>query len=63
MFPWRLFKTSERELLRRLAGPDVEHLVFLYCTCSQQQLYKEVRRLSSSGKDLAAGLYAPAPNS
>ena len=55
MFPWRLFKTSERELLRRLVGPDVEHLVFLYCTCSQQQLYTEVRRLSASGKDLAAG--------
>jgi hypothetical protein len=61
MFPWRLFKTSERELLRRLVGPDVEHLVFLYCTCSQQQLYREVHRLSAAGKDLAAGLYAPAP--
>ena len=56
MYPWRLFKTSERQRLQAMAGSRVEHLVFLYCTCSQQGLYKEVARLSAASQDLSAGL-------
>ena len=54
-----------------MAGAEVEEMVFLYCTCSQQELYKEVRRLSKlighgtdvgHGTDaLSAGLYASSP--
>jgi len=56
MFPWRLFKLSEREELRALSGPRVERLVFLYCTCSQQELYKEVKHISARRMTIAGGL-------
>jgi|LauGreDrversion4_1035100.scaffolds.fasta_scaffold571053_1 hypothetical protein len=41
-----------------MAGAEVEQMVFLYCTCSQQELYKEVRRLSTQMGD-ANGSTAP----
>ena len=56
MFPWRLYKPVERPRLVELAGARVEHLVFMYCTCSQQELYKEVNGLSERKKSLSAGL-------
>lgn len=57
MFPWTIFKPSERQELRDLVGADVEQLVFLYCTCSQQELYRTVSQMSAcqDGTDLSSG--------
>ena len=55
MFPWRLFLQSERQELRDLVGADVEQLVFLYCTCSQQELYRRVNQMCAVRTDLSHG--------
>jgi hypothetical protein len=47
MFPWGLFRFSERNIVRDLIGPTPESMVFLYCTCSQRELYRETLRLTS----------------
>ncbi len=47
MFPWGLFRFAERNLVRDLIGPTSESVVFLYCTCSQRELYREALHLTS----------------
>ena len=56
MFPWMVFKPAERQQLRDLVGADVEQLVFLYCTCSQQELYRSVNQMCADGMELSSGL-------
>ena len=49
MFPWEIFFFSERRKLSLLVGETVENLVWVYCTVSQINVYREVRRCAECG--------------
>ncbi|EKX41757.1 hypothetical protein GUITHDRAFT_112173 [Guillardia theta CCMP2712] len=54
MFPWKLFSLTERSRLQETLGQEVEEIVFLYCTCSQNGIYRQVKSLMRRGQDIPA---------
>ena len=49
---WKLFSLTERSRLQKTLGQEVEEIVFLYCTCSQNGIYRHVKSLMRHGQDI-----------